>query len=486
MAIGSGRRLVAVIVLAVGLTRSFDSFGLSVLSTKDQLLTCGLPVEPTVLVDYLRMGIPADVVPENKRARSGALQKFDRWRQYRIIVEYLGESRHMGAVPVLLSLIDEDLPEALQHDLDIHVVGHWHYHTFGEWDSARERGTVIFRSTCAGAVLRLESFQNEPELRAHLLSQSVNLFASKSRAGQREHPNPQSLRDHVALADERRQWMEPGVHWPSVEWLNTSGAEQIRGFRRIAKDRTETPYVRGEALYWYAKFRGERSRRLLRKYAVGNIRSVHKDDETTLQRRALGLMAERFPEHVDAVARMAVLHDGSVARDALRILSQRSRNYPFLAGNIESVSPEVKRYVVETLAGSESFCLPSVFFDAIRSQDLNQAVYGYSGIRRFNLTEDLDVRTASAVARWKSNPEFLVELLGTRSIAERPEVVCQGILNCVEGTDVQASRIYRRLYDLLNMPPGVIADYGTANAFSAEAWDGLMRCASAYHASDSG
>jgi len=157
------------------------SSALSIETSEGQLSRNGLPLDAPILTQYLTDGIPTDLSPPGENASRSAKFRIEKWKLYKSIAAYLGETTASEAIPVLVNLISDDLPQPLQHDLDVHVVGYSGHSTTDEWDFARKRETATLRAACADALARLNDTTALPILIHYLdrLNVEVDLELEK-------------------------------------------------------------------------------------------------------------------------------------------------------------------------------------------------------------------------------------------------------------------------------------------------------------------
>ncbi len=266
-------------------------------------------------------------------------------------------------------------------------------------------------------------------------------------------PVPKPLRAHIASAETQGMDFDgTGYGKQSSDWLKENGSKRTAELAAIVNDRDEDATVRKEALKWYARFAGNSALDLLTKYAMGeDIYSESGIDRSHLQREALKLIREHFPQMAEDVARRCMFSQHPVSSHAVGILMKNPNNHGHVAENFARLPQSTRFGAIQSLLHLSEPAGRPAFFEAVKDTHVHMAAFAARGIDKFALEAELPQASQEALTKWREDPEFLLLLIEMEESMpeDKREAAIHVALKLVKETDAHAARAYYRAWTML-------------------------------------
>lgn len=288
---------------------------------------------------------------------------------------------------------------------------------------------------------------------------------------------PKTVRDHVTRVRGGMTYSGEYIQSPrSAKWLEENGPARTDELVAIVDDRDELARTRKKAMKLYAEFVGDDAAECLRRWAENDQFDVEAGIKTRLQHTALNLLWRNSPAVAEKVARDCIFSSGFVGTYSAGFLvngADVQANVAFLADCYPKLDQSVRAKAIYALQKLDQPVGEPLFYLGIEDSDVRTAASGAAAIRKFGLEDELSASCREALAKWRSDPEFLRSMIDKDDPTAEQELIAYSrqAIQHVEGTDAAAAATYRQACRYLTGPA------------QEQAQAGWKRCVEAYRKS---
>jgi len=256
---------------------------------------------------------------------------------------------------------------------------------------------------------------------------------------------PETLRGWLRLAAMDPQLMS-GV--PTArQWLAQNARRERRNLRQVAEDAQEGMAIRELAADLYVREAGRAGLRWLR----GSLTHAGSARDTLSPEFLLGLVRAHHPQTLDAVTRAAIAERSPAAPAAVRLLlagqpPEANRllvleHYAALVRQFPVLRDVIEVYRQWPTPGDEI-----ILSDAFVRGSRATAVEAGAAVRQRGNEMALSTEAQQALARWREDPMFQLDVLAFEADAARRHDEAAAIVRDLRGEEEEVARLYARAY----------------------------------------